>query len=343
MQTLLPISPYAQIGSIIHALISETSAGKIENFSQFDALWDTHIQQLEHNLIKSHLTQHFVPLNKNIQNLSNKKFQCWDIVQDIKSSFSSYSYSKLPPSSERTFLSERWVQTQDGRIGGFIDAIVKDIKGNPIIIEFKTGEIFSPETSLINSEKVIRLEYLTQVYIYAALFYENRGIWPSKILITSISGDIVEVKFDQNFCLSLIEIVKKEIATTNGIIREYYNDNQTLLLHLAKPSIKACFFCLYRPICKNYWKVREMDISNDWPKDTKGIVQDVKILGNGMQLVHLKNKIHDNIVSIRGLNPLRYDLTHMEGQEIAIYNLYSEFPENSYKEGSLTTIYTYKD
>ncbi|SDO58350.1 PD-(D/E)XK nuclease superfamily protein [Paenibacillus sp. yr247] len=66
---------------------------------------------------------------------------------------------------------ERWIETPDGKLGGYVDKIVHTSVGYEII-DYKTGEV--------KGQNGIKTEYSTQLMLYAGILYESSGEWPGR-------------------------------------------------------------------------------------------------------------------------------------------------------------------
>lgn len=336
-EDLLLKSPRAYLGSIIHVLLEEGLKRTIENFEQFEERWEELIERTESELSHSPLTRHLVPFSITIPELLQKKFKCWETIRDIMHSPGGSTLTRPHHLIADSNLTELWVQTCDGLIGGFIDSIQIRPEG-AVLFEFKSGEIFTHDT-VSNISRDIREDYLNQLSLYAGLFFESYGTWPSEIRLVSIANGTIPVPVSPISSQLLINEIKTDISQTNCLIRRESN-KLALICSLASPSSDSCRFCSYRPMCKPYWDAREKNPDQLWPRDVQGNVLNVALLGNNTQLVTIRQtQAEGDLITIRGLTPSRYDLSETVGKHLAFYNLNSDIGLNNYKEGQLTTIY----
>lgn len=332
-------SPKAYLGSIIHILLEESNKGIITNFDQFETRWDYLIKGVETHLSSSPLTRHLIPFNRTIPDLLQKKFKCWEIINIENHNHIPIETGQqtISSSTRCSHETELWVQTRDGLVGGYIDSLIHAPEGT-ILLEYKSGSIFSKDSNS-DSRRIIRDDYLNQIILYAGLFYESFGSWPIETRIISIANGSTVIRVNPLNYQTLIDKLKKDIALTNCIIRRESN-RQFLISHLASPSNDTCLYCNYRPICSSYWNDRSKFHESPWPRDVIGIVQNVVLLGNNTQLVTIiQTSPREEIVTIRGLAPSRYDLSGTVGKVLAFYNLNSDVGFTNYKQGLLTTIY----
>lgn len=332
---LLPKHPKAYLGTIIRDLIARGMTGQISDFDHFCKLWDEQIASIENKLLESDLTRHLVPLSRNISDMAQSKFLCWEI---IRSNINKTQTDRIdvPSHDMRPHKrSESWVQTKDGVVGGLIDLIVQEPSGT-VIVEFKTGNIFSNDSEQNGNNDEIRLDYLTQIRLYAGLFRESKGYWPSNIRIATIDGKKYNVRYDETDCVSLLDKAKKDLSSTNCIIRTLYRDYDALLDRLAFPNINTCKYCNYRPGCSRYW--REKSLNRDEQLDCRGIIREVFKLGDGTQFAKLEDVDLGRTIMIRKIYHSRYDISKAIGREIIVCNLLSDHGAYNFKAGMLTTI-----
>ena len=332
----LPKHPKAYLGTIIHSLIAQGTTGQISDLNDFQRAWDNRVATIDAELSQSPLTRHLLPLKKYIPDMADSKFKCWKTVKQNISSINRHGAREFDVYKPPRKISEAWVQTPDGRLGGFIDSVAYESEGT-FIVEYKTGGILSCEETDSDEDASIKPEYLTQVYLYAGLYYQTIGQWPIGIIIASVSGEIFDIPYDKDYCLSLIRQAKKDLAVTNCIIRKSYRNGSDIFRHLAKPSIHTCVRCNHRPGCEQYWQARQ-SVDDGWPIDFKGVLKEVTELGDGTQLIKLERH-NGQIVTIRKIDRNRYDLSNETGQWLEIYNLSIDSGVNNFKVGALTTVY----
>lgn len=67
-EPLLPPSPVAELGSVIHSLLEAAGRGQLDGGGneKIDATWTALVLQAEEKMAKSSLRKHHVPLNKSI-------------------------------------------------------------------------------------------------------------------------------------------------------------------------------------------------------------------------------------------------------------------------------------
>lgn len=337
VQPLLPPPPSAHIGIVIHKLLEMAGKGEITGDESFNSAWISCIQHEEAKMISFWTEKHLVPLEKSARNCEVKKFQCLRTVQRLA--------KVTKPAPERFIVhnkkQEVWVQTSDGKIGGYVDAIVPTESGD-LIIDYKTGVTLEPEKENFNPE--VLENYQIQLKLYAALYESTYGKWPASIVVVGMDGVFHEIHFSHEECSNLLHEAYRSLDEINLIITDKKESYSVALNHLASPSPEICRFCLYRPCCLPYWKKRDIEPEAEWPCDAKGTIEEKKIMGNGLMLLKLMSHAGKSfIVKLRGIHMDRHPALTNDTEEVSIFSMIPGKVLGSYSEGPLTTIYKYSE
>lgn len=319
---LLPISPSIRLGIVIHNIIELASDGKIHNNKDFLTHWDNEIKKFENIIDKNPMERHLIPLSNSVYNFQVKKYLCEHLVERF------YKLEKINfNNKDRCSNSEVAVESKNKKIFGKIDFIRTNRDGIQLI-DYKTGNIFKEG----DTSNGIKQEYQKQLKLYAALYFETFGFWPNKLTIITLDQNELDVLFDINECIDLLEEATNFLDEVNSKIIFMHN-----IEDLANPLPTNCNYCTYRPACLAYWRLK--DNSKEWPIDLKGEVIDVNLLNNGTLRIVIKNS--ESEINIRGLSLNRnsFLLKIPLKTVISIYNLVNDFTENCYKQGLLTTCY----
>jgi hypothetical protein len=324
--SLLPSSPYAIIGKVIHQIMEYMGEGKIETNESFEEKWDLFIKKEEKKLSDSWLENHLVPLSSSVKNYDEKKELCRLSVKSVLKSKPQtiLKYRPLPPME-----CELWLKTHDGICVGKADCV--KVSDNFVeIIDYKSTETVGPE----------KLKgYSTQLKLYGALYHETYGIWPSLLKIKLISDKQIEVPFTKEECEKLLNDAKKTFHEVNDIISKV-SKTKNLILELANPSPEACHFCNFRPICTSYWETRKSSPEELWPSDLQGKI--VRKEPWGKNRIYLEVEIENQeIVKVVDLLPERHPALEISNSEIAIFSLNKNTKNpRIYHEGQLTVVYS---
>ncbi|AOT71907.1 PD-(D/E)XK nuclease family protein [Geosporobacter ferrireducens] len=316
---LLPVIPTVRVGIIAHRILELTIKGRIRNHQDIDEIWKDGIKKFELEMHENWMEKHLVPLARNAWNYEVKKQKCILLAQNF------FTNTEKASGKGQKYEAEIWLETPDGKVGGKIDAI-KQLGNDIQLIDYKTGKVFDK-----NQEgKVIKFEYQKQLKLYAAMYYMNRGKWPTCLTIVELSQKEHDIPFHRDECMELLndavirlEAIKQKISGIN------YIDE------IAYPSPQNCKYCYYWPGCAMYWEHKQD--SDKWPADCHGIVKEKRILGNGTLLLVLGRQEGDVVVS--GLSMDRHGILKDDIREIYLYNLERTPVPGYFKQGILTTCY----
>lgn len=315
---LLPLSPNAYFGTVLHKILELISKGIIMSEEDFNAEFDKQVKMLEDEL-KQKGFGFFVPLKIKLRNFGLKKIQ---LKKHLRSE------SEQPTSLNNIkFHSEKWFESKDKLIGGKIDLVVEN--GNNIeIVDFKTGSITQDcldDEGEIYSE--IKNEYKEQLKLYAYLYFENTNKFPTRLKLTDLANQQIAVEFSEEECKAIFDEAKKLLIKVNDCIRTKSFS--------AIPDKINCKFCLYRPACSFFQKILETDFSFN---DVLGKIKDVKKFQNGNVSVFLQNG--EKVLTIKNFSSEKFDeLNNYRNKKITIYNVKKEATEFVYSAANTTMIY----
>ncbi len=319
---LLPKHPSVRIGVVIHKLFELTATGQITSEESVQSYWKELIKCTEDDMKRNWLEYHIVPLSKSTRNFDVKKQQCFRIIK----SMIDFRMS-TEPKYQGQLKAECWVQTEDGLVGGRIDAFRFNNDGVDLL-DFKTGEFLED----IDGTESIKQAYKIQLKIYAALFYLKFGYWPNKLVIVGLNQNEFIIPFNQSECLSLLKEVRSKIIEINNCILAGFGIEE-----FANPDNVECMWCSYRPICKKYLEALRRNIIGK-RFDVWGNLTKKRIMGNGLYQVTLETLNEE--IKIRGLSPNRYPLLGKNNSgSLLICNLNADNIGSNFYENLLTTIY----
>lgn len=320
----LPSSPSTYFGSAAHKFLEKAGLGLINHEEDFESEWLTTLSEKESSLLESEIEKHLVPLSRSVTQYEIKKRL---LFKKASSLINNRRSDRILTSYSTTGI-EKWFETEDGIVGGFVDKVLFTNNGYEII-DYKTGAIIDKYSN------DIKKEYKYQMFLYAALMYENLNEWPTTVKIQGLNGDEYSINYSTEECISLLYNAKALFSNINELLIGI-NNNLELQKSLANPAPDNCRFCGYRSICSPYWEVREETPQLNWSNDIRGEFESLTTLGNGSYL--LKIMSGRKTYKIRGLKPERYRID--EGSYFSIYNLSPDKNEDCFKGSMLTTIYT---
>lgn len=310
---LLPSSPKARLGSVVHRLWEAAARGKIQDELTFDQMWDSEIQVEEQKMLRDWKEAHLVPLQNSVSDFEVRRLRCRQQLARWRIG-----------SGRASLKAELTVIDSTKTIKGRIDLIRTETDGAHLI-DLKTGSIFGPDES-------VKSEYSQQLKLYAALYHQQAGEWPVSLTLRSADDVNHKLNWTSNECNTLLEEAQQLYSQINGLIQQGVQEGM-----LAQPNPQNCCYCPFRPSCSPYWHTRQTAPQKDWPIDARGDVKHLVRLGNGkLKLTLLQN---GEIIHVRGLSPERQAFLDGQPVKVAFYNLRRE-SDGRFQEGSRTTGYT---
>jgi PD-(D/E)XK nuclease superfamily len=340
---LLPSSPAAKLGSIIHRLLQEAGEGLLGNGgpAEIERKWLKLVSSAEEEMQQSWLERPLVPLSKTVPHYEVRKIRACNKAAEIARES---IRQPLPTGVLATNRFESWVETPDGLVGGSIDQ-VRETSDGAILRDFKSGHVMEREIQSTGPE--VKEAYKLQLKLYAALFAAKHGRWPAKLEVVPLQGPTRDVPFQVSEGNQLLEEAVSSLKQLNEKISQVTTSptaNDAIRM-FANPVSSNCRFCAFRPCCEAFQTAKDVAaIDTDWPRDIWGVVCDFKILGN--QRIGLGLKVNGypyEIARIRGIdpNPERHPALQYirEGERVAIYNLKGSVEKGEFSESLSTIIY----
>ncbi|MDG6249759.1 PD-(D/E)XK nuclease family protein [Methanocalculus sp.] len=328
----LPLNPQAILGTILHQLLDDANNGQIKTLEDFNNHLDLKIQRQDESLYSHWINKRHFPLSEKAYHFDIKVKKCWRTISQVilpnnEKSIMNEPYNTSP------FGSEKWLESSDKIVGGYIDAIMH-LDDKVAIVDFKTGKLLKEDGS-----GQINEEYKTQLKLYARLFFDEYGYWPDQLLIIDLDGKKHDISFTASECNALMEEARTLFNYINSKIQNKENDLKDMYLIFSSPDPDNCSYCQYRPICPNYWISRQQVPDPRWPNDVIGSIVEKVTLGNGLFHVRIKDRNTNVVSSIRGLNPDWHVVLREDDNDIAAMSLDGDLNMHSYKENRSTTIF----
>lgn len=302
-QQLLPVSPNAYLGSVLHKMIELISKRIIKDNLEFETEWRSLIAAKETEL-QSTGSGAMTPLKHFCDDFALKKLKVKCLLNKQVAPFkSSASVMKSRSAEER-------VTNPENTVVGIVDLIIQN--GDYVsLLDFKTGAIYK-ESLDEYGELSVKKDYEYQLKLYAYLYYQKTGVIPKRLFVVTLDNAYIEIRFTMAECQAIYANVVKFLGEINEKIKKGN------FLALANCNLDNCKFCGYRPACKYYdtW----MDANSADTKDLKGKLLKINVFGNNT--VGLEMEVTGKKALINGFNPdLKEDLEMNIGQEVKIYNL----------------------
>ena len=294
---LLPGSPKARVGSVVHQLLSEAGSGRLQpREDTINHRWEQLIDQADTRIASSTVEKHLSPLKRSVPDIDVRRIRAIRRAQEIAQVSTPRSLGSTNPTAIPQYGYEIPVRSRDHTVQGTLDAALYQGPDRTTIQDFKSGPIMETDE---DGNTQPRTSYQIQLKMYAALYAEDFERWPESLQLVSLVGTTTEVAFDPNECLSLVNQAKTILKEINESISRH--SPKTVQSVLAQPSPNACRFCPYRPACLPYRSKQSSESTPDWPTDLIGTVDRVTKLGNAKIMLELA--IGEDLVRIPGLSP----------------------------------------
>lgn len=315
---LLPVSPNAYFGTVLHKMLELISKGGVRNEEDFNRMFDEQVKAVEENL-QMQGYDFFIPLQKNVKDFGMKKILLKKHLRAL---------SVQPPKTNSVkYHSEKWFESKDKLIAGKIDLVI-EAGEEAEIIDFKTGAITQDvldDAGETFSE--VKEEYKEQLKLYAYLYYENTSRFPTALSLVDLAKQKFSVPFLQSECNSIFDEAKKLLHSTNESIGKG--------TFAANPTEANCKYCLYRPACSFFLKQLETNYSFN---DVSGSVRNVVKYQNGNVSVFLQSG--SRLFTVTSFPSDKFDeLNDSRNKQISIYNLRKEATVFAYSATKTTMIY----
>lgn len=340
---LLPPSPLAELGTIIHRLLEEAGRCQLDGGAngKIDATWEALVLQAEEKMEKSTLRKHLVPLCKSIHDFEVRKLRACRRTAEIARAVSLLEEGPHKPDLEPAGF-ELWVESQDGLVGGYIDRVMRT-KDGAILSDYKSGAIL--DCGMGEGSCEIKREYKEQLKLYAALYRLKYGAWPILLQIVPLQGKPVEVVFGPEESERLLAEAITLLHVFNMRIAEVQNGRADIF-GLATPAVLHCRICLFRPACRAYSNARKLNPQEKWPADVRGILREKIRLRNGklcMRIVEGESSSLTIVTTVRNLTGSAdrhpsLDLIS-EGDWLELYGLRDDYRSGDYFETQNTVIF----
>lgn len=315
---LLPISPNAYFGTVMHKVLERIHKEGIADEVVFNLAFDEEITAMEAKL-KHDGYSFFTPLQDNVQDFGMRKIL---LKRHLRKSTEPGRKNSGCKSD-----SEQWIATKDKLIGGFVDLIIES-DSYVELADFKTGavtqDILDDSGELLTE---IKPEYKDQLKLYAQAYFETKGRYPDKLTLIDLTGQKFDVTFTQKEC--------SELAAQAKILLKEVNDSVQTVKFKSVISDENCKSCLYRPACKDYNAYLETNAS---PVDLSGLLENVIRYQNGNITLFIRNGM--GLYTVSGIVNTDYkELQSRIGNKMGVYNLKKESKENVYSSRKTTVIY----
>ena len=338
---LLPPSPLAELGFVIHRLLEIAGRGQLADRQEkaVEAAWSRLINEAEKTMSMSPIRLPHVPLSKSISDFEVRKLRACRKASKI-AHYAECSRKGAAGKAPQPTGFELWVETDDGVVGGYIDC-VKDTEKGIVLSDYKSGSFLHGGT--FGEPRKVKQTYKEQLELYAALYRHRFGTWPAILEIVPLQGASVEVHFNKQNAERLLETAGRSLRAVNITIKEVENGNEDVS-SLASPKAEHCRMCQFRPECRAYWTARKRDPQQKWPCDLRGFLREKTALRNGKLCITIAEEPPSSLtIIIRNLDssPERHPLLRsiQVGSPVEVYGLKYLYGSGDYIETINTVIY----
>lgn len=338
----LPPSPLAELGTIIHELLGAAGRGEFENGSgdKIQRMWLDLISQAEKRMELSAQRRHQVPLVRSIPDYEVRRLRACNRALEI-SGVAVRGHVGRPRQGPIHSGFEMWVESHDGRIGGYIDRATKTPEGI-VLSDYKSGSVMLPGKCA--GPGTVRRAYKEQLILYAALYQLKFGLWPVRLELVPLQGVPVAVSYDICEAQRLLTEADELLRNANHRIAEVESRRRGIVV-LASPCVENCRLCLFRPACQAYWHARTQGAQAKWPADVKGMVEEKTRLSNGKVCMRIRQSDlpTPSHITVRNLTDgfVRHSLLAkaQPGAKVALYGLNHDYHSGDYKETQNTVVF----
>lgn len=288
-------SPVAALGTVTHKLIERATKGQVNKDHLADE-FDRLVTEAEHLLLDSTDSKWMVPLRDVIRGYDLRRFHA---LREAASMIV-VNQGAGDGTGHQWRRSELKVDTSDGLVRCYIDQVEETALG-VVLRDFKTGKLTDPDTN-----RVIEA-YRIQMLLCAAAYEDSTEVWPERLELVGINGEIVEVsgsRSDANVVLSRL--------------RKYLNNLEKWISSEipANPSPASCRWCTFRVCCDQYQSTSGMRLSEGWPNDLKGDIVKSENIHRGIR-VTLHTTIGEIAVRIPDTINCNFDI----GETVGLFDM----------------------
>jgi len=316
---LLPVTPNAYLGTVLHKILELIAKKEIKTEQELNARFNSEVLLMEADLNQKGYG-YFVPLQMNVRDFGLKQIQLKKHLRNA---------ATLSAPTDVKFTTEKWFESKDKLVGGKIDLVI-ELQGEAELIDFKTGaiteDVFDDSGE---SYQEVKSEYQEQLKLYAYLFFDSTGKFPTQLSLVDLTKQKFNIEFSQEDCNLIFEQAKELLRETNRSV--------DTLAFKAVPNEANCKYCLYRPACSFY---SEYLLKENRLNDVCGLIQDVIQYQNGNVSVFITKA--SKRISVTGFTTDQFEyFNNNRNKQITLFNLRKEATEFVYSATKTTKIYEY--
>lgn len=210
---------------------------------------------------------------------------------------------------------ETWLKSTDGRVVGRLDAIDRH-RQSVVIRDYKSG-------AAVDASGAIKREYVTQMLLYAALYFDNYGVWPRSLEVIDQRGRTVPIAtYTPESALAALETAKTTLQRVQSELGHKPILAAPRVVKLAEPDSGQCGSCRSRPVCSRYLDTLDTESlrvhgdSGFASVDVAGTVEHLDTTADG--LLHLELSNDGEARSVQNVTAPEEPL--LPGDRLAVFN-----------------------
>jgi hypothetical protein len=334
---LLPRNPLAILGTIVHQLLKESGQSAVKGGFDPQRRWEQLVAETNQKLKESSLETVLFPLETSARMYEVLRIRACTRAGQISSAAKERGLSAAGVPGTGF---ELWVESKDKSVGGWIDS-ARRTRDGMALSDFKSGEVLEQIDGI--PRKKLKESHCIQLKLYASLYFQSYGIWPTTIQIVPLAGPKLEVPFTHEECSQLLEEAALTLKSLNSRIS---GGAASAYEAFASPSSVNCRFCSYRPACPKYREARERDgQTNGWPADAFGKVWDINILQDSRVNLRVAGGRGEQF-TLRALSSISKRHPALQaiqrGDQVGIFNARASSNHAEFSEGALTVLYKFE-
>jgi hypothetical protein len=152
---------------------------------------------------------------------------------------------------------ELWLETHDRTVRGRVDLVIRTAEG-AWIVDYKSGVEREAATG-----RALVEPYERQLRVYAYLWHEQFGSWPTRTFLLPLDGAEIDVPVDATASLALVELGNRAKGAYNSALPNRPR---------ATPTPTSCRYCRHLVECPEFGAT----VNVDWSDSLIAVVGEVR-------------------------------------------------------------------
>lgn len=335
--------PKAMLGSAAHQVLESVYKGEIavrneaEAILQISGLWENALEEQRARILDNPIQQAFLSRFGEAQKWpgyslrrARTVLRALSIWREVSAGASRYAANLSAAGAAEERLS-----AFDGRLRGRLDKVFTNRDGVHLI-DYKTGSIYDERSE--GERQAIKADYVNQLLIYAAMYHNERGVWPVSAILEPLEGSLEEITIYPEEAIQAARKALDFLSKYNKMIAD-----GALISDFAAKTLEPCRLCSFKAFCEPFWDMAfTPDEEMEW-RHIQGSVKNIEKLPSGdiqLEIKVEKGNVEHGVWSILFARPEWFcepdelDATgdvrfinlrpHNLARRILIANIYSE-------------------